>query len=81
MDKYKTSNFEVGLTKVMGCNIKEVHGYVSNEFDEPTFKLTKIELMDGTNITCEGEHDCPYLAYNDKLDEKCKEIHDDENKA
>ncbi len=77
---FKTSDHEYGLTKILGKQILEVNGYISTEYAEPAFKMTSILFTDGTNVTCEGEHDCPYLAYNDKLDEQCQKIHDEENK-
>lgn len=80
-EQFKTSDFEYGLAKIMGQSIKEVHGYISTEFDEPMFKMTSIELEDGTMIQCEGEHDMPYLAYDDKLDEACALIHEEEEAA
>jgi hypothetical protein len=36
-------------------------------------------MEDDTAISAEGEHDMPYLAYNDKLDEACNEIWAEEN--
>lgn len=58
----EVSEYEVGLCKILGKEIKEVRGYISNEFDDPTFKMTKIEFTDGTLLGCEGEHDYPYLV-------------------
>lgn len=61
-DDVKTSDYEIGLTKMVGKKVKEVHGYISIEFGEPTFKMTKIEFDDGSFVGCEGEHDFPYLV-------------------
>lgn len=79
IDEFKTSGYEYGLTKILGVKVKEVHGYITNEFDAPTFQLTQIELEDGTKISCEGEHDMPYLAYNDKLDEMCERLYESDD--
>ena len=76
----KTSDCEYGLTKILGKKILEVNGYISTEYCEPTFKMTNILFTDGTEVTCEGEHDYPYLAYNKDLDEQCQKIYDEENK-
>lgn len=62
-ENIETSDYEIGLSKVLGRKIKEIHGYTSSEFDEPTFKLTKVEFEDGTFLGCEGEHDFPYLVH------------------
>lgn len=74
LEKIKTSDFEYGLSKILRKQILEVNGYISTEYDSLMFKMTNIMFTDGTNISCEGEHDCPYLAYNDDLDQKCIEI-------
>ena len=58
----KVSDYEIGLTKLTGKQIKEVKGYLSMEFGETTFKITKVVLADDTEIQVEGEHDFPYLA-------------------
>jgi hypothetical protein len=58
----KTSSFEIGLTKLIGKKVKDVHGYISLKFGEPVFGLTYIELEDGSKLGCEGEHDFPYLV-------------------
>lgn len=76
--EFKTSDYEYGLTKIMGQTIKEVHGYVSGELGDPAFKITGIELEDGTMLQCEGEHDMPYIAYNDKLDDAVALIAEEE---
>jgi len=60
------SDYQISLAKVLGKKVKDVHGYISMEFDEPVFKLTDIIMEDGTDIGCEGEHDFPYLAYGEK---------------
>ena len=52
----------IALTKLTGRKIKEIHGYLSTEFNEPVFKMSFIEFDDGTEVNCEGEHDFPYLA-------------------
>lgn len=62
LEDVQTSDYEIGLTKMVGKKVKEVHGYLSEEFDDVTFKLTKIEFDDGTFVGCEGEHDFPYLV-------------------
>lgn len=61
----------ISLSAWMGP-IKDIHGYISEEFGDPVFKLRKIIFEDGTQIDVEGEHDCPYLCgetelYNDEV--------------
>ena len=78
----KTSDYEIGLTKLIGKPVKEIHGYLSREYDEPTFKLTKVEFEDGTILGAEGEHDFPYLVtYGNKTpanysDDYLQEVYD-----
>lgn len=80
LEDLKTSSFEYGLTKILGKKVKEINGYISSDYGEPTFKITSVVLDDDTCIDCEGEHDLPYLAYNKDLDEKCIEIKESEEK-
>lgn len=68
------SKYEIGLTKIIDKKIKEVRGYLSNDFGDLVFKMSKIELEDGTFLGCEGEHDIPYLVeYGDKTPENYNE--------
>lgn len=56
------SRYELSLKRVLDQPIADVLGYVSNEFGEPTFKLTRLVLGNGVSIRVEGEHDFPYLT-------------------
>ena len=65
MKKYeevKTSDYEIGITKITDKKVKEIHGYLSTEFGEPVFKITKVEFEDGKFLGAEGKHDFPYLT-------------------
>lgn len=88
----ETSSYTIGLTKVIGKAIKEIHGYTSTEYDDPVFKLCKVEFEDGTFLGCEGEHDFPYLVkwgmegvtenvanYDKKIEEAHNLTKEDEN--
>ena len=52
----------ISLCKLTGKKIADIHGYLSNEFGSPTFKVSVIVFEDGANAFVEGEHDFPYLA-------------------
>lgn len=54
--------FEISLAKLVGRRIADVHGYVTDEFGQPNFKVTNIVFDDGTKVRVEGEHDFPYLS-------------------
>lgn len=58
----KVSEYEISLVKLANKNVKDVYGYLSAEYDEPVFKLTKVMFEDGSYLDVEGEHDFPYLA-------------------
>lgn len=65
------NSFYISLSAWMGP-IKDVQGYISEEFGDPAFKLVRIIFEDGTQIEIEGEHDFPYLCgetdlYNDEV--------------
>jgi hypothetical protein len=55
------STYEISLYKLIGKRVVDVRGYLSDEFDEAVFKITVIELEDGTLLAVGGEHDFPYL--------------------
>lgn len=55
-------NHELSLNEISTSPVKDVFGYVSNEFGDPCFKLTRIEFADGRTADVEGEHDMPYLC-------------------
>lgn len=68
--KLSNSNYEHGLSLLVGQKIKEVRGYFSAPFGDPAFKITHIELEDGTLLGVGGEHDFPYVESpyrNDKV--------------
>ena len=51
------------LEELVGKKIKSIDGYISHEFDDPVFKLSKIIFEDDTFLWTEGEHDIAYV-YN-----------------
>lgn len=64
-------DWQIGLSKVLGKQIKEIHGYITgNENDGEYFKMTKIEFENGTFMFAEGEHDMPYLTTTNGADER-----------
>ena len=83
-EEISTSDFEIGLSKVIGKKIKEVHGYISGDEDEGQhFQMTKVEFEDGTWMWAEGEHDMPYLWTEDgkvqrKISQAAKSTKDEE---
>jgi hypothetical protein len=65
--------FEISLNEVTGKKVVDVYGYVSNEFGDATFKITRLQLDDGTCLDVEGEHDFPYIAEELNLPEEDEE--------
>ncbi len=49
------------LSDVLNKRVADVVGYISNEFDEPTFKVVAVKFKDGSYETCGGGHDFPYV--------------------
>lgn len=62
------SNYRMSLVKLTGAKIKDIVGYLVNEWGEPNFKLVSIEFEDGTRLDVEGEHDMPYVIAYDMPD-------------
>jgi hypothetical protein len=62
------SDWELSLVKLAGKSIKDITGYISEEFGTPTFKMHTVVFEDGLEMGCEGEHDMPYLVnYKDAI--------------
>jgi hypothetical protein len=55
-------DYEISLVKLVGKDIKDVYGYLSDIGGGVTFKLTRIAFVDSTMLRVEGEHDFPYLV-------------------
>jgi hypothetical protein len=60
------SDYLLSYNKICGRKVKDIQGYITNEFDEPVFKLCYIQFEDGTIQGVEGEHDLPYLIDYDE---------------
>ena len=73
---YGNSDYLLSYSKICGRKIKDIVGYISTEYDEPTFKISRIILEDGYELGVEGEHDFPYIV---DYDEKTAKILDDIN--
>lgn len=54
------------LSLLIGKEVKDVYGYISDIGGGATFKLARIVFEDGTQLAVEGEHDFPYLTDWDK---------------
>ena len=75
------SEFHLSLNKISGKKIKDIYGYVSNEFGEPSFVISGIIFEDNSTIGVEGEHDYPYLAdYDNSLAEVLEKIASERSK-
>jgi hypothetical protein len=57
-----TDSHTISLTKLTGHAIKDIEGYLANDFGSVNFKLTHVVMDDGSKIDIEGEHDFPYLV-------------------
>lgn len=55
-------DYELSMVELAGQGIRDIYGYVSHEFEEPVFKITRIEMEDGQLVDVEGEHDFPYIC-------------------
>ncbi len=75
----KGSDYRLSYLKMTGKKVVDIEGYISTEYDEPTFKLCEIVFDDGSRQGVEGEHDFPYLVdYDDKTQELMEEIDKEE---
>lgn len=53
------------LAGIIGSKVAHVEGYMSREFGDATFKLTRVVFEDGRAVDVEGEHDMPYICTSD----------------
>lgn len=65
--------YHISLSKLFNNQVKDILGYISTEFGDPTFVLSKVIFEDG-NIWVEGEHDLPYLGLGDDVKGYTEEI-------
>ena len=66
-------------TKIKGKKIKDIKGYISNDFGDPVFKIDSIVYEDGSYNFCEGDCDFPYIhEEEDKVQELIEKIHNEE---
>lgn len=68
---------EIDLETITGSPITKIFGYITTEFGEPTFQMTRIITADEKSYHAEGEHDCPYLTDLDQ--DKLDALNEDEN--
>ena len=58
----KVSDYEIGLSLLVGKKIKEVKGSLTRVMGKVSFELTEIVFEDSSKMSVEGEHDFPYLT-------------------
>ncbi len=56
------SDYQISLKKMLEKNIKDITGYLTGDFGEPVFHMSYVIFEDGTELSCEGEHDNAYLV-------------------
>lgn len=74
-DQTKPYDYEIDLERITDSPIVRIVGYVSREFGDPTFKMTRVITADGQSFHAEGEHDIAYLTDLDEA--KLKEFDPD----
>lgn len=55
-------DYELSLTRMLGKELADITGYISQEFGDRSFKVCRLVFTDGTCLGFEGEHDHPYLV-------------------
>lgn len=63
--KVSDEDSDISLSKLIGKQIKDVHGSLRTDFGQVTMKLTKLIFDDNSFMFFEGEHDFPYLTNGD----------------
>lgn len=57
----------LSLSSVLGKKVTDIQGYISMEFGDPVFSISKIIFEDNSSMSVEGEHDMAYLCYDDHV--------------
>lgn len=60
--KVDGSYYLLSFTALTGKSLKDIQGYISYEFGDPCFKLSRLIFDDDTQMHFEGEHDIAYLT-------------------
>lgn len=81
------NEWRISLIKLIGKEIADIEGCLTEKFGGVSFKISEVILSDGSSLDVEGEHDFPYLcAYSPDAqpnfnDETFKRLHDEGNNA
>ena len=76
------SDYLLSYSKMTGKKVRDIEGYVTDEFGDCTFKLCTIVFEDGSSQSVEGEHDLPYLIdYDDKIIKLMDRLYKEENEG
>lgn len=72
--------YELSLNEILPKHnpITDIYGYISEEFGDKNFKITRIELHSGETLDVEGEHDMPYISDDKFLTQEILESLDKE---
>lgn len=62
------STYEISLTKLTGLKIKDIYCNITREFGDPVVEINHIVFEDGSELSCEGEHDLAYVTCYYKRD-------------
>lgn len=76
MADFENNELFVSLSKMMGCKIKDIYGYVDDPFDNGAlvFQICSIKFENGKSVSVEGENDIAYLPANDEIRELSEEV-------
>jgi hypothetical protein len=58
----EVSEYEISLRKLIGKPIADIYGRITGTGEDAVFQMTRVRFRDGTFLSAEGEHDCPYLV-------------------
>lgn len=58
----KTDSWQIGVSKLTGLKIKEIHGFVTWNRDNVYLEITSIEFEDGQEVGIDGMHEAAYLT-------------------
>lgn len=60
------NDYLISIVRLTGQKIQDIYGYVSMEFGDPVFDVSRVVFENGKEVTFGGEHDIAYLESYDE---------------
>ena len=75
-------DYEISIKDILvdkSATIADIYGYISYEFGDPVFNVSRIAFSNDEHVYVEGEHDTAYLTEDEKVFIKFPDDEEDED--